>query len=192
MAKGMAKAAGLAVLALVLATTGLHAQSSGVPTFVVHVHDYERLDAEGFAKSQAEVSAVYANVGVHIEWATGGAAATAPRDGLKHVDLLILTRQMTDRTAPASTVLGRGSHLTKRAYIFHPRVIEQSRKTGSRYESVLAYVIAHELGHVLLPEYSHAPSGLMRADWEGEHMLRVPNFAAGQALEFRLIAASAH
>jgi hypothetical protein len=32
--------------------------------------------------------------------------------------------------------------------------------------TILAYVIAHELGHLLLPGYGHSPTGVMRADWD--------------------------
>ena len=31
--------------------------------------------------------------------------------------------------------------------------------------AVLAAVIAHELGHLILPPHAHSPNGLMRPDW---------------------------
>jgi hypothetical protein len=31
----------------------------------------------------------------------------------------------------------------------------------------LAYAMAHEIGHLLLPAPSHAISGIMNADWDG-------------------------
>jgi hypothetical protein len=191
MAKTTAKAAGFAVLAMMFGATTVHADSPDMPTFVVHLRDSQNVNAKEMATAQAEVSAVYASAGVRIEW-TDGAAALATADGRTHVDLIVISRQMADRMERDPGVLGRGSHMTKRAIVFYARLVDQSQKTGSRPESVLAYIIAHELGHVFLPEYSHAPSGLMRASWEGEHMLKVPNFMAAQAQELRLVAANAH
>ena len=187
MADASAKVAGFAVMAMLTMASQAKADSPGMPTLVVHVHDYQNVDAVQMSKAKAEVSAVYASAGVYIDW-TNGAAAMARPDGRKHVDLVILTRQMADLTEPDMTVLGRGSRVTKRAVIYHARLVTRSLMTGSRPESVLAYVIAHELGHVFLPEYSHAPSGLMRANWQGERMLEVPNFMAAQEREIRRVA----
>jgi hypothetical protein len=47
---------------------------------------------------------------------------------------------------------------------------------------VLGLAIAHEIGHVLLDNNSHAGSGLMRADWS-QHQLRRKDTQAWQFLE---------
>ena len=190
MAKTTAKAAGFVALAMVLGVSPAQADSQDAPTFVVHVRDSQGVPARELAKAQAEVSSVYGRAGVRIEW-TGGAAALATADGRVHVDLIVLNRQMADRMVPDENVLGRGSHVTKRAVIFYSRLISRSQKTTSRPESFLAYIMAHELGHAFLPEYSHAPTGLMRAGWEGERLIKVPDFVPSQAQEMRLVAANA-
>jgi hypothetical protein len=50
---------------------------------------------------------------------------------------------------------------------------------------VLAYAIAHEIGHLLLPEPAHSPFGIMRADWDGDDLRHIASgslqFTAGQA-----------
>jgi hypothetical protein len=33
--------------------------------------------------------------------------------------------------------------------------------------------MAHEMGHLLLPANSHSQGGVMRADWDSEHLLRM-------------------
>jgi hypothetical protein len=58
-----------------------------------------------------------------------------------------------------------------RAYVAYGRIkqfIADSEKW--RYptldtKQVLAYIIAHEVGHLLLPAGSHSPGGIMRAQW---------------------------
>lgn len=187
MAKTTAKAAGFTVFAIVLGASPVLADSIDTPTFVVHVSDHEHVARNEMAKALAEVSAVYARAGVRLEFTDGAAVLAAP-DGRKHVDLIVLNRVMSDRMQPDQKVLGRGSHVAKRAVIFYPRLVAQSQKTASRPESVLAYIIAHELGHVFLPEYSHAGSGLMRASWDDEKLLKVPDFMPSQAHELTVVA----
>jgi hypothetical protein len=128
MAKTSAKVAGCAVAAMVMLASEAIADPD-VPTFVVHVSDYLNLSLVAISKAQAEVAAVYATAGVRIVW-TDGAAKLAAADGRKHVDLVIVTREMADRTEPDRTVLGRGSHRTRRAVIYHSRIVEQSVRTG--------------------------------------------------------------
>ena len=45
---------------------------------------------------------------------------------------------------------------------------------------LLGVVVAHEVGHILLPAYSHSPSGIMRANWEGR-LIDIPGFTKVQA-----------
>lgn len=60
-------------------------------------------------------------------------------------------------------VLGQAAHLTGRAYIFSHRVarIAINYKTSVGY--VLGKVIAHEVGHLVLPEHGHSKTGIMSA-----------------------------
>jgi predicted SprT family Zn-dependent metalloprotease len=38
---------------------------------------------------------------------------------------------------------------------------------------ILGHVMAHEMGHLLLPANSHSQSGVMHADWDSEQLLRM-------------------
>jgi hypothetical protein len=87
-------------------------------------------------------------------------------------------------------VLGRASRPTSRAYIFYDRVFDHARMTGSDVSRLLAGVIAHEVGHLLLPALSHAPSGIMRAHWDRQ-MVRVPDFTVDQGATIRTRLAAA-
>jgi hypothetical protein len=35
--------------------------------------------------------------------------------------------------------------------------------------------MAHEMGHLLLPAPAHAPSGIMRAAWDGDDLRHIAN-----------------
>ncbi len=47
-----------------------------------------------------------------------------------------------------------------------------ARGAGIDTRRLLGLAIAHEIGHVLLNSNSHAPSGLMRADWSRTELQR--------------------
>ena len=58
------------------------------------------------------------------------------------------------------------------AYVFYPRVALLARGAPYNAESrILGHVIAHEMGHLLLPPNSHSQSVVMLADWDSEHLL---------------------
>lgn len=45
-------------------------------------------------------------------------------------------------------------------------------QTLASFSKVLAYTIAHELGHLLLRSNEHSPTGLMRAQWDKASWIR--------------------
>src|SRR5262249_47183034 len=107
-------------------------------------------------------------------------------DGALHLNVILLSAEMTARRqpAPAPMTLGQASRETRRAFIYSARVINHAIQTGSDPSWVLALVLAHEVGHMLLPVYSHTTSGLMRPYWEGR-IAAIPDFLPSQAEEIR-------
>lgn len=67
---------------------------------------------------------------------------------------------MTERIG--SAVLGQANRPARVVYIFCHRIVEASMKYWQEYTVVLAFVVAHELGHVLLPAHSHSETGIMK------------------------------
>jgi hypothetical protein len=61
---------------------------------------------------------------------------------------------------------------TALAYVFYRRVEAEAERYGVSSGLVLACAIAHELGHLLLPDALHAASGLMRACWSRDEFTR--------------------
>lgn len=183
MAKTMAKAAmAMAVLAGGYGRPAIAAEPSDT-TVVVHVRDYQHVVSGDLAEAEQVASEVYARIGVQLVWAKGAAKLAEP-DGNLHVDVVIMTGAMAAKDAPDALTFGKASHHTKRAHIYFTRVRTYGFDSGSGQARVLGLVLAHELGHVLLPEYSHTPSGLMRATWEGR-IARVPGFEPSQATTIR-------
>jgi hypothetical protein len=189
----MAKAARSAVVAVMAAVALLGgSQAMAAETtdadLVLHVTTYERIPDAEMAGAQQAVVQVYGRIGVHIAWA-GGVAAEAAADRARHIDVIFLTAAMADRKQPNASAFGQASHVTGRAYIYPTRVFAHASQTSSDPELVLGLVLAHEIGHVLLPEYSHTPSGLMRAQWQGR-LVAIPGFLPGQATTIRTMIAA--
>ena len=93
-----------------------------------------------------------------------------------------------NRTESRKTVFGRASRPIRRAYIFYDRILDHARLTGSNVARLLGAVIAHEVGHLLLPAFSHSPTGIMRAHWGGR-IVRVPDFTVDQGMTIRTLLA---
>ena len=51
------------------------------------------------------------------------------------------------------------------AFVMYDRVVSLSSRAGLRQSEGLALVMAHEIGHLLMPEGKHAKFGLMAASW---------------------------
>ena len=71
----------------------------------------------------------------------------------------------------ACTPEGRGSL----AYVFYARIVDVAQATRKDTASILGHVLAHEMGHLLLPANAHSRSGVMRANWNSQQMERAVN-----------------
>jgi hypothetical protein len=178
---------GATVAVAVAMSTGLGASAwaatAPVGSVALHVTDYQHVPAGELADAQRLASQVYTQIGVRLVW-TGGTAVGAPADGALHVDVLILDAPMTNRRMPAAGVAAEAGHTTKRAYLFYPRIVAQAQQSQTAPQRALAPALAHEIGHMLLPEYSHTASGLMRATSEGR-VVNIPPFLPAQATMIR-------
>jgi hypothetical protein len=54
--------------------------------------------------------------------------------------------------------------------VFHDHVWEFAEVRHKPVASVLALVIAHEIGHALLPAQAHSSVGIMQAEWDQQAM----------------------
>ena len=86
------------------------------------------------------------------------------------------------RTPPTS--LGRAVPDISRAWVFTNRVIAITKMRSIDPNLLLARVVAHEIGHLLLESRAHAAHGIMRAglDVNGVGFYR---FTENQAAEMR-------
>ena len=126
------------------------------------------LRADLVARAAAEVVRLYSLIGVDIEWVT-----SVPENGGRLRSVCLVTRDSGEDSSGSSHVLGvtytRPGEPGKRAHVFVQRAQRASLQFSVPICDVLAVVIAHELGHMLMPDGSHSKTGLMSAELGADH-----------------------
>ena len=147
----------------ITATAG--AEGSRRPHVVLSIRNNADVSADVLAAAGARVTRVYAAIDIDILWHVGDGPAPASDVGLM---IFITTTPPSERSA-GTAVLGTAMEAKKScgrvAYALWHRVVEFASAENRAVEMILGYVIAHEVGHLLLPPPSHTASGIMRATW---------------------------
>jgi len=178
------KKAVLVATTILVSVRGAAALPADAPTVVLHVTDYAHVAGDELHEAQTLAAEVYAHIGVQLVWADGWAAG-AVADGARHLDVVILTPEMTKQRSAPSGVFGQAGREQRRAYIYYKRIVDRAIETRSDPRRLLGVVFAHEVGHMLLPVYSHTEEGLMRPEWNGPYFGRIPDFLPWQGAEIR-------
>jgi hypothetical protein len=164
--------AGRLRLAIVGATVIFITQASpamaGPPAVVVHIDDQAGVEPRQLASAKIEVERIFRSAAVSVTWQEGPLAPAVSADAaaeVRHVAVILLSGQTS--SPPATTAnectLGQALQTIGRAYIFYNRVVGESSTRPVDVALVLAHVMAHEIGHLLLPPNSHSRIGIMRS-----------------------------
>ena len=166
----MAKAAYLLVTGLALTVTPFTNSEAAAQderaALVLHVDNYAHVTAASITRAEQAVSAVFADAGLVIEWVNDAAVSAVNEDGRRHLHVLLLCAEMTHAKVTSErvpdNVMGQAAPGSTRAYIYTFRVRNFALHNGRSFDGVLAHVMAHEVGHLLLPPGSHSKRGIMR------------------------------
>ena len=120
-------------------------------------------------RAKAEATRIYRGLGITLAW-TDADETVDYRFTFKVVAKAITGKGIDGRAmgVAAGTIERRGTL----AYAFYSRIQDVTRTIGSDIGLILGHVIAHEIGHLLLPYDSHAKSGLMRGGWDQKQAMR--------------------
>jgi hypothetical protein len=121
-------------------------------------------DSQVLLEARQQATMIYDAIGVSLEWTDerGMDDATAPT----HLVAVVLSDARTDqflkgKDVPPS-VLGVAPYQTGRVYVFWDRIARRAWDNDVLPQIVLARVLAHEIGHQMLPLQGHSDSGIMR------------------------------
>ncbi len=161
-------------------------EETAVPAvqLTIHVYDYARLPDDEYEPARAQADRILSHAGVPTRWlrcalAPAEAADPGCKAAITPTDLVlrILPADMAVRVPVTGKVFGyavpsRGEGFGTVVSVFHHRVADlitqKRRRAGGRLYSkalVLGYILAHELGHVLLGPNSHSRGGIMAFPW---------------------------
>lgn len=142
--------------------------------------------------AQTEAVRLYRDIGVDLEWSRTG---LAPADRASTIRIVLMAYETGGLQQRSDTVMGAALRTTLGtgvAYVFYRRVEAEAARHSVPVASVLAAAIAHELGHLLLPDGihgGHSRDGLMRACWNRNDFRRAEQgllrFSAVEALRIR-------
>jgi hypothetical protein len=157
------------------------------PTIVLHVVNLAAISREVLDQIKEHVARVYDGAGVRTVWIDSEDAVERHLDGGLHLTVMLLPRAIGGRKISmerfSHDALGRAHPAIGRAYIFCDRVASMP---GPKFFAIqLGAVIAHEVGHLVLPEKGHSRHGIMRAEMDVRHAIHLPIFDETQGDQIR-------
>jgi hypothetical protein len=163
----------MAGLALVTAMLGSPRPAVAEPfesaTISVLLLNQAEAGPDTLVRAKAEATRIYRGLGITLAW-TDADEAVDFLFTVKVVAKVMTGKGIDDRAmgVAAGTRERRGTL----AYAFYTRIEDVTRAIGADIGIILGHVIAHEIGHLLLPYDSHARSGLMQGGWDQEQARR--------------------
>jgi hypothetical protein len=111
--------------------------------------------------AKAEATEIFARLGIELDWR----AQSPARD--VHLTIRVINGMVkgTSKSAMGLAVPNRGGPGSF-LFAFLGRVEGFARHHDRPVAQILGHVIAHEMGHLLLPTVSHAKGGIMVAHWD--------------------------
>ena len=148
-------------------------------TLSIAVLDYADVPSKWLSRAKEETSRIYREIGVEVTWcdldgkaisidATSTDACTSRQRALS---VLIApgspSMERTIRQGVAGFSAGTGDEGGRVAYVLYDRMgqFRLEQFPPILRAKLLGHLMAHEVGHLLLPVHSHSPTGLMRAEW---------------------------
>lgn len=162
------------------------AAQTDAPRLAWRIIDYAAVPPNVLQTAKVEAESLYAGIGVDMR-----IEAEASPDGPRLVTVIILDAHMAEQKDLSTHALGSAPGTpTQRgsiAYILYDRVESTARRHARAAGELLGLVMAHEIGHLLLPYNAHVANSIMQADWDSTFMTAVPNvtFTADHAAFIR-------
>jgi hypothetical protein len=141
------------------------AEEDGPRPLPIHVRlmNDAHVSAEVLENAQTEMTRIYARAGLDVRWTETDSAAPALGLTVKIVPYSLAHSHVApDVMGVALLTQTRGTM----AYVFFKRVDDFARARHIELSRMLAHVMAHEVGHLLLPAGAHSHTGLMRGTWD--------------------------
>jgi hypothetical protein len=187
-ARRVLAATGLVVVGLAGITPPAFAKpesSAKSMTLMVLVENRASVPANILEKAREDATRVFQDIEIAIVWLEGGDARLENPAVLKSVSIVrLLPRELAEHTNGRLGMAGSGARIVS---VFYNRIQDlASTHNDADTASILGHVIAHEIGHLLLPPGAHSRSGIMQAELNTQVAARRGlYFTASQARQIR-------
>ena len=149
-------------------TVGLCGKAAASPPSVAVVaFNQAGTAADALARAKTEVMRIFGEAGVGVTWMDPSAVEPA---GAFAIQLLIRPRAINGDRSIMGTAIGDMHETGGSAFVYYDRVVRAAHESEQDVARLLAYAMAHEMGHLLLPSPAHATSGIMRPEWDGDDL----------------------
>jgi hypothetical protein len=152
------------------------------PEVTISVHNYADVPTLLLAAAEDQARQIFRHAGLETVWlnCSPKLEKVQPRScyfsDTTHLTLKISPRAMNAKVRDRIDVLGTAYPSEKGAgyfaYVFYDRVQEVAQRRSLGH-ALLADVMAHEIGHLLLGSPAHSASGIMCAHWNYEELREV-------------------
>ncbi len=155
-----------AVLAMLIAGTSPSSMAKTVdaddlPTAVVRVDNIAAVPARNLQFAEDRAAEVFGRIGVRVRWIDEDSAI---REHLSPPFTVVLVKE-GENARPAALpegALGFADPQVHRAHVFYDRIEALKGRSRRSTAIILGDVMAHEIGHLLLPPPGHSADGIMR------------------------------
>ena len=167
------------LMAMVASAPRAAAEPVDLPSVKLRVDDYAAVAAGLLARAQDGVTQLYGAIGVETKWLKTRrlsnrlpATPFSVDSGAPDLTVILLDPGMTTRIAPSPDAIGLAaktpSEQGRIVYVFYDRLRMVTLQREANDTAALTLVMAHEIGHLLLPYGSHSDAGVMRGHWDLE------------------------
>ena len=157
-----------AILVVLVAMSAVDANASqqiDMPTAVVRLDNVALVAADSLDFAERRAAEIFSRIGVRVTWID---EETAFREHLRPPFTVVLINAGVELLARRAVVdaLGFADPSVSRAHVICDRVDALTARSRRSAASLLGDVIAHELGHLMLPSPRHSARGIMRSGVE--------------------------
>jgi hypothetical protein len=143
----------------------------------VRVYDYAQASSTILALAEREAGRIFGDAGLKVEWldCTPEHSLSVPQDlcqkAIEAEDVRLRIVLAPARNFLHDNVFGFAVRPAL-ATVYYKSALDFAKNDEGEFEFpiVLGCAMAHEIGHLLLGSNRHSVSGVMRAQWEREHI----------------------
>lgn len=163
------------------------------PAIFVHIENHAGVSPDIIAGARVELAHIFESVRVRVESSTGPDHSRCGRQLTVHVVLLrgVMADRFIKREHVRRRVLAQANSDARRVYVFWERIGPSVDRQAVGHGDALGIVIAHELGHVLLPARGHSRNGIMQENYDANLSYGL-QFTAEEAAAMRAFIDAAH